>query len=621
METARSSSSKHRGTSYTYQPLDPEAQTIRLISLQPAPRFNSAIQCDLYHVALETKPQYEAISYSWGDPNVTSTIFLQGLPFQVTVNLMSALRHLRDQNRARTLWVDAICIDQANLEERGHQVAFMAKIYSMAKRDLLWLGDDPNEEACDVFKYVHNMAGICENIPPDGRSKRKALRAAASAVVKEAPASKLLRILSNRPVWGRIWVVQEIAVSQAIWIHCGFQSMKWDSLTIFCELLKMLRWHFVRDPDGLKVFVDVIVAVSPANQIQRVRTQYSQPGIKLDILELWSQLSEFEATNPRDKIFALLGLITILDFKPDYTKPVSDIFAMIVRLSILNSKRLRALFFAHKVLTVKEQGNINLPTWVPDFSSSSYDGAFLIMVDIPYSACGEAVVLPDTINHQATNSAMLVVFGLQLDKVSKTYRVAREEGIKGFHTWNSLRSMILDLPSNILKNRYHTGESMLAATARTLTGDISFGETLQRQSKEETRSISRDLEWVSSWKRQLHSMLRSLSPSVAQSLIPDRLKRREVQNPLIVSHVPCFPGYRLSITSQNFVAMVPETSEEGDILCILYGSSFPHVLRKVAGKEDTYTLVGSAYVHGFMDGEAIELRDQGRLKEQRFNLI
>ena len=67
--------------------------------------------------------------------------------------------------------------------------------------------------------------------------------------------------------------------------------------------------------------------------------------------------------------------------------------------------------------------------------------------------------------------------------------------------------------------------------------------------------------------------------------------------------------------------MIPNTAAAGDILCILYGSEFPHLLRKVPGKEDTYTLIGIAYVHGFMDGEAIEWRDQGRLKEQRLNLV
>lgn len=67
--------------------------------------------------------------------------------------------------------------------------------------------------------------------------------------------------------------------------------------------------------------------------------------------------------------------------------------------------------------------------------------------------------------------------------------------------------------------------------------------------------------------------------------------------------------------------MIPDIAEEWDTLSVSYGSTFPHVLRKVPEKEDTYKLVGTAYVQGFMDGEAIQLRDQGKLKEQTVNMI
>jgi hypothetical protein len=81
---------------------------------------------------------------------------------------------------------------------------------------------------------------------------------------------------------------------------------------------------------------------------------------------------------------------------------------------------------------------------------------------------------------------------------------------------------------------------MLTATPRTLTASIGFGESLQCQSKEETKSLSRDVQWVLSWKGQLHSKLRSLPPFVALSVVPDRLQRREARNSWFVSRVPHF---------------------------------------------------------------------------------
>ncbi|KAF8853575.1 hypothetical protein BDZ45DRAFT_598307, partial [Acephala macrosclerotiorum] len=131
--------------SYVYEPLDQANSSIRLIILQPSVDFNFDVHCDISNVSLDTEPKYEALSYTWGDTSVTETIFLQGHPFQATVNLVSALRHLRLKDQTRTMWVDAICVDQANILEREQQVPFMRKIYSMAERDLLWLGEDPHD--------------------------------------------------------------------------------------------------------------------------------------------------------------------------------------------------------------------------------------------------------------------------------------------------------------------------------------------------------------------------------------------------------------------------------------------------------------------------------------------
>jgi hypothetical protein len=123
----------------------------------------------------DTQPIYEALSYAWGDAKVTSPIFLESCPFQATVNLVSALRHLRHEDNTRTLWVDAICIDQSNIQERGHQVAFMAKIYSMAECDILWLGDDPHDDAEKTFKLIQNIGHTFNNLPAKGKERTKAL--------------------------------------------------------------------------------------------------------------------------------------------------------------------------------------------------------------------------------------------------------------------------------------------------------------------------------------------------------------------------------------------------------------------------------------------------------------
>jgi hypothetical protein len=85
-------------------------------------------------------PSYEALSYIWGGPTNTVEIICGQGRLSITVNLRDAIRRFRYKNKCRVLWVDAICIDQRNIEERGKQVQLMGMIYWKADRVLVWLG-------------------------------------------------------------------------------------------------------------------------------------------------------------------------------------------------------------------------------------------------------------------------------------------------------------------------------------------------------------------------------------------------------------------------------------------------------------------------------------------------
>lgn len=125
---------------FNYEPLDVDKREIRLIVLEPAANFDDNISCKLFHSMLQSSPSYEALSYFWGDPAITLTISLHQQPFNVTTNLECALRHLRQVDAVRTLWIDALCINQLDLRERAAQVAIMGDIYQCALRTVMWLG-------------------------------------------------------------------------------------------------------------------------------------------------------------------------------------------------------------------------------------------------------------------------------------------------------------------------------------------------------------------------------------------------------------------------------------------------------------------------------------------------
>jgi hypothetical protein len=132
---------------YCYQPLENDNQGIRLLRLMPGPHIAARIECELFHAKIEDCPPYEALSYTWGDASQTTDIDLSGCPFPATVNLDVALRYLRSRSEPRVLWVDAVCINQADLEEQAAQVRMMWEIYKNASRVVVWLGPEVGDSA------------------------------------------------------------------------------------------------------------------------------------------------------------------------------------------------------------------------------------------------------------------------------------------------------------------------------------------------------------------------------------------------------------------------------------------------------------------------------------------
>jgi hypothetical protein len=120
--------------SFQYQPLEPERQVFRLIRVQPQ-RPGSPIEIQLWHSNIST--EYRCLSYMWGDQTERHEISLNGRAFRVGKNLYEFLDFATQEYIEVPLWIDAICIDQDNIAERGHQVQRMGSIYSGAQEVLI----------------------------------------------------------------------------------------------------------------------------------------------------------------------------------------------------------------------------------------------------------------------------------------------------------------------------------------------------------------------------------------------------------------------------------------------------------------------------------------------------
>lgn len=127
-------------TDYQYRPLDPPRHEIRVIDLRSG-NATDAIQCSIRHVFINERPLFETISYVWGDETIRDVIYVDCKRLSVPASSAAALRKVRYEDKGRTVWIDAVCIDQRNTDERNHQVALMRKVFSQAWQNNIYLGE------------------------------------------------------------------------------------------------------------------------------------------------------------------------------------------------------------------------------------------------------------------------------------------------------------------------------------------------------------------------------------------------------------------------------------------------------------------------------------------------
>ncbi|KAK1775287.1 ankyrin repeat-containing domain protein [Copromyces sp. CBS 386.78] len=260
---------------------------MRLLRLLPSENENAAIHCELFCTALDSKGTrlYEALSYVWGSEDKPCSILINGYNLAVGENLHAALLHLRDHSIPRTIWIDAICINQEDEEEKGHQVQSMAKIYAKASRVIVWLG----EEAAGSDQALEET------------------RIAAELSTRRLDNKAGILTLLQRPWFQRIWVLQEVAAARHILIKCG--SAEIDGFA-FCSGLNALNLSNELPADLWAQILSVTYLIRGAIFRPKYATSQSD-NFSLDIRPLGELIEMYhtrKATKRRDKVYALLGM-------------------------------------------------------------------------------------------------------------------------------------------------------------------------------------------------------------------------------------------------------------------------------------------------------------------------
>ncbi|CZR60698.1 uncharacterized protein PAC_10594 [Phialocephala subalpina] len=277
---------------FQYEPLDPLVDSIRLLELEPADK-QQPLSCRLTHVPFLKRPVYEALSYTWGSPELINNILLNGKPMAIRQNLHDAFLALRKEHEPRVLWADAICIDQSNLEERERQVRFMDSIYERAATVLIWLG---GADGMIQTAFKSGLAGLKEN---DRRA--------------------YCSWVCGHSYWTRLWIIQEVTLSRELRVCIGRSSEKWET---FLENLSqhVKRYEDMRGQIGLIKNLD-----------QKRKGRYGEKSCLEKLLE---DFRYAKCQEPRDKIYGLLGLANDCvdgSIKADYTKPTFDLYTEVLK--------------------------------------------------------------------------------------------------------------------------------------------------------------------------------------------------------------------------------------------------------------------------------------------------
>jgi hypothetical protein len=261
-----------------YPVLSSPASYIRILQVHPSNGL-WGIEATLKSYSFLERPQYKALSYTWGNDNKFKPITVNGKRINVTENLWNALFHIRDAQRPQNIWVDAICIEQSNNEEKSMQIPLMSFIYSRAQEVVVWLG-------------VHKGPRWVEQ---STISELHGNWATSKATDDWSVTRYWLYLLTQEEYWKRCWIVQELAMASRIRLISGSSTLPWHE---FIELLKLYK---KRELLGTN-------AIDKVLELESLREAKYFHGYSCSLYQLLEQFADCFCSDNLDKIFAFVGI-------------------------------------------------------------------------------------------------------------------------------------------------------------------------------------------------------------------------------------------------------------------------------------------------------------------------
>lgn len=662
-----------------YTPLNSKTGELRLLSIRKPENQTVLIKCDTQTFELSHAPRFDALSYVWGDPSVTKEIQFCGLSRLVTENLFEALTRLREEGDSKWIWIDALCINQDDKTEKNHQVPLMRQIYRSADRVFSWLGQadkDTHLAFSLVERWADAILSTCPKLEtwPDSKAMRDAAMSIERPFDEQEWAAFIT--LTKKPYWERLWILQEVTLARRCILLCGshelmFEKLMWAYRAWMTGNLRLVRLAGLVRPAGEGTQFYSFMNV-PLEEGEFVKVK-AQPSARRELLEfpfLLKRASILSATDPKDKVYGVLGLLNLASAKipVDYNSDVVSAYRDTLLTLVKETGRLDLLSFAGT--WGKTTQNITTqawPSWVPDFactqkrdiddrfceSSPFYDTIFFHTSKGSVAQC----------SIDATDPRLLHVRGILLDEISAVVQpFPRPHAEERLRSWLSFtvqhaakikprsisplqilfRTMIADHlwrgveSPDFLASHLGVGFFRFAAGFLVAIREILEGKRLP------------DFDEIKTAPSNFHSQL---DPELRQRLTAwlynhvqqdreDRSQRRRVRvrnflnqphlhwpdsidvNSSLDDHIHLAEFRQvfsrtaprcLFVTSTGYLGAGPGTARTGDKVFLPQGCSVPLVIRPSGNK---FEVVADAFVCGVMQGEMFLGKDDGLLNLQ-----
>ncbi|KAK5695129.1 DNA-binding proteins Bright/BRCAA1/RBP1 and proteins containing BRIGHT domain [Elasticomyces elasticus] len=598
-------------TGLNYKPLIPSRNEIRLLRVQPNADHDAEIVCTLDNAILEDGLAYHALSYTWGDLSNPLSIQVDGHALPITRNLHAALLTLRcSTGEVLTIWVDAICINQASLKEKSCQIPLMRNIYHYASEVAIWLGPAEDNDADDNTDLAFDALDQICRWEPDDHFYFGVL--------------SLAKVL-DRLWWKRVWTMQEVVVARNAVVYCGARSAPWESFTKLRQVMRERAFTNAARVAFNDVRNEVLQSLQKSDFIYATDMAESyQAGRRMQLGDLFLASGSRQAKEPHDHVYALLGIASdAASIRPDYTQPVQIVFTRALR-TVVNVQPLFLDFLQLGDLVERKPG---LPSWYIDFAGErkkSRIGALL-------QGCATGNI---SATRFSDDGLKLTVGGWQIDQIEYVGRYVRD-GPQAEHDLSAPRPppVLHEWLQHIQANpdcvhRYGDASSLLAGFYLSLTAgtDLSSGSIsytgLGRTPKTSWHSVS-------------SAVKQSAEAWFAATELQGRKQNGENDEMWKAEFIVNFGASKLFrhcalqhlrdrafiVTKGGFIGVAPNDACAGDVVALVLGAGTPVLLRPSEATVGAYEWVGAAWVAGIMSGEMYEAKMQGGSKVEYFDVV